>query len=61
MWTVPNWMRISLDCSGELVLCNDIGEWTGLVSNGACVQVGQNGDPKKDTFDGFVFSLNHFY
>lgn len=46
MWTVPNWMRISLGCLVELVLCNGIDEWTELGSNCACAQVGCNGGPK---------------
>lgn len=47
MWTVPNWMRILLDCLEELVLCNGIAEWTGLGSNGACAQVARNGGPRR--------------
>lgn len=47
MWTVPNWMRISLGCLVELVLCNGIDEWMGLGSNCACAQVGCNGGPRE--------------
>lgn len=46
MWTVPNWMRISLGCFGELVLCNGIDECTRLGSHDACTQLGCSGGPK---------------
>lgn len=46
-WTVPNWMRISLNCLRELVLCNGQDEWTQLGSSGACAQLGCNDGPKE--------------
>lgn len=46
-WTVPNWMRISLGCLGELVLCNSVDEWMELGSDCAWAQVGSNSGPLK--------------
>lgn len=40
MWTVPNWMRISLGCLGEMALRNRHDEWMGLRSRYAGCQAG---------------------
>lgn len=44
-WTVPNWLRISLGCLGELVLCNGADEWMELGSDCAYAQVGSSSGP----------------
>lgn len=49
---MPNWMKISLGCLEELVLCNGRDEWMELESNCACAQVGPNGGPPKAALDG---------